>query len=157
MCNFNIRISDTFKYDPLYKHQYKKALALHNMIRMSEEFVDEFFDLPEQINVLIRPIRKANALYYYMEKKLEIDPRSSNNLGCLMATLCHELKHAEQYNQGRLFHDGVVAYWNGNKINSKGTTYKAYRKLPWEIEAFACQEELATKITNKINEKCLVK
>jgi hypothetical protein len=40
--------------------------------------------------------------------------------------------------------------WEGKPINSKGRTYNSYRNLPHEIEAFARQEKLGSKIAKAI-------
>ncbi len=63
----------------------------------------------------------------------------------LMSTLAHELIHVQQYSEGRLdadFHESCgrkVYYrkWMGKEWDgAKGATYKSYRHLPWEVEAF---------------------
>jgi hypothetical protein len=56
--------------------------------------------------------------------------------------------HAEQYHQGRLKNEyisgkGWVHEWNSELNTNKGTTYRAYRNQPWEVEAFDRQEGLA--------------
>jgi hypothetical protein len=66
----------------------------------------------------------------------------------LIIALAHEMVHAEQYHQGRLKNEyisgkGWVHEWNSELNTNKGTTYRAYRNQPWEVEAFDRQEGLA--------------
>ena len=55
-------------------------------------------------------------------------------------TLAHELVHVSQYITKKMV-DGPfnIVYWKGQAIDCEAT---AYSDFPWEIEAFAMQEQL---------------
>ena len=74
----------------------------------------------------------------------------------LLNCIAHELVHAEQYYENRLDFTyvrgkGFLHMWNGDEINNKGTTYRAYRNQPWEIEAFSRQASLAEKVSDALD------
>lgn len=65
-------------------------------------------------------------------------------------TLSHELIHLKQYIDGRLILlETTYVEWEGEKINVLDLPYD---KRPWEIEAFDKQEELESKIKQKLYE-----
>ena len=65
-----------------------------------------------------------------------------------IAILSHELKHLQQYHDGRLTVIGHgVVLWEGKKINVLDIPYD--QRL-WEIEAFNQQNGLANSITKKL-------
>lgn len=84
---------------------------------------------------------------------IEIDCRSSWDKA--LVTLAHELVHAEQFHEGRL----KLAYDNNNRCflqwkdynrKNRGTTYKAYRNQPWEVEAWERQNDIAEKVCSAL-------
>lgn len=68
----------------------------------------------------------------------------------LMQTVAHEMIHIKQYNDNRLGAEyridgyGRKVYyrtWMGEEwTGAKGATFKSYRHLPWEVEAFDNQQ-----------------
>lgn len=78
--------------------------------------------------------------------KILINPKAIKDLHQMAETIGHELVHAEQYMTGKLAIDGYYHRWNGQKVVNRGSTYEAYRNLPWEKEAFARQSKHAEKI-----------
>jgi hypothetical protein len=49
----------------------------------------------------------------------------------------------------------MIHSWNGSNVFNKGTTYKAYRDQPWEIEAFERQKTIAKQVMQELN-WCLI-
>lgn len=98
--------------------------------------------------------RKVNGYYNHASKVAEIDFRVFNPID-ILRVLAHELVHAEQYHEKRLINawdsrkNRYRFEWYGEKTN-RGTTYKAYRNQPHEIEAFARQESLAWDVVAEL-------
>lgn len=145
-----IKISDSIRYGR-YQHMKAQAQAIFNLIDRAMPHARKIMDLPDSLNFIIRPMGgKYNGGYNFRYKQIGLDPRRSN-IGTILSTLMHELVHAEQYHTGKLTQTNLrTQLWNGEAVNNKGTTYEAYRKLPWEAEAFARQEVLAKQITEMI-------
>ena len=104
--------------------------------------------LPDDVTIRIAHTKKAtnHGAFYSKEKVVVVDPRFAYKT--MMQTICHELVHAEQYYEGRLAwdYDKGVQMWNDAPVYNKGTTYKRYREMPWEVEAFSRQEKLAEQV-----------
>ena len=138
----------------IYTHT-KSAKIIALMIKRSLPEFRKQLNLPRDVQFRVAPIKAKNTNGYYMvEGKLAvIDCR----LGWAKAleVIAHELVHAEQYHQGRLKHKMSRGrwrpFWMGSSAFSKGTTYQAYRKQPWEIEAWGRQAELAEKVCVDLN------
>lgn len=147
-----IKIADSILYGRYQRHK-DQAKKVFNLIDMAMPHARKLLDLPDNINFVIRPNGgKYNGSYNYKGRRVNIDPRREN-LGTILSTICHELVHAEQYHTGRLSKSGIAtSLWNGEAVKNKGTTYKAYRNQPWEIEAFDRQEDLAKQITAMIGD-----
>ena len=132
-------ISTSIKYGNYQKYK-KRALLIKEFIEYAEDYIRKEFDIKDVFEVRIRPI-KGNVLGNCNKYgHIELDVRRFTFADCLI-TLSHELIHNEQYKTGRLVMDKGVNYWNGESINNKGTTYKAYRNQPWEAEAFDNQKQ----------------
>lgn len=135
-----------------YRVYTERAARVKRLLEQSIKFTNDYLDLPDAIVVNIRPIKAHNARYLAAKHLVEIDPRPTENLGVILATFCHELVHAEQYHQKKLIFKNGESFWMNQRCKNKGTTYKSYLNLPWEREAFGRQAELATKITNRIEQ-----
>lgn len=62
----------------------------------------------------------------------------------ILRTIFHELVHVKQYIAGELTSEGEIMRWNG-------TVYiGAYELLPWEVEAFALEEEMMNSFTERM-------
>lgn len=143
-------IATSIKYGN-YKKLKKRALLIKEFIEYAEDFIREEFDVKDIFEVRIRPI-KGNVLGYCNKYgHIDIDVRRKTFGDCLI-TLSHELIHGEQYKTGRLVMDKGVNYWNDEPVNNKGTTYKAYRKQPWEKEAFDNQKSRMGNILAMMHE-----
>lgn len=134
----------------LNKNYRSSALTVATLVNRSIDQFRKYLDFPKNINIRIAPIKgTTNGRYNDSLKTIEIDCRLPWNKA--LEVLAHELVHAEQYKQGRLSHvyvsgKGFVHSWNGSRNHSRGTTYRAYRNQPWEIEAWGRQAELAEKV-----------
>lgn len=128
-----------YKQTCLERVEKVKALIRHYMSAFKQEF-----DFDKNVVVHFRPIKGSTLGRAFDSKNLiEIDPRYSYKN--IIETIAHELVHSEQYKQGRLKHKpGNVSLWN-NRLVSRGTTYKQYLALPWEVEARKRAAEFLTK------------
>ena len=129
----------------------KTAFASMVVFKTLPEF-RKLLNIPEDIRFRIAPIKgRAQGRYNSKDKVAVIDPRQ--DFYSLMNCIAHELVHAEQYHENRLVHTyvrgkGFMHMWYGDEVNNKGTTYRAYREQPWEIEAFERQAKLAEKVND---------
>lgn len=132
----------------------KTAFATQIISKTLPEF-RKLLNIPKDVVFRIAPIKgKALGRYNSNDKVAVIDPRQ--DFFSLLNCIAHELVHAEQYHENRLDityvrGKGYLHMWNGDKINNKGTTYKAYRNQPWEIEAFSRQASLAEKVSDALD------
>lgn len=130
-----------------------KTLAIATLVNRSLDLFRQHLDFPHDIVIRIASLKKKAHGRYNQNGSLEINinqPRAQ-----ILITLAHELVHAEQYKQGRLVqkfkdHEGWVHSWHGTQVPNKGTTYEAYRRLPWEVEAFKRQRPLALKVAKEM-------
>ena len=137
---------DCIYVDPAIKAQTKKLADL--AYRLMPHFRKEL-DLPKNVTVRLAKTKKRanNGVWYEWDKTATIDPRRPIN--DILNTLSHELIHAKQYHTGQLskgsratnFHN----IWEGEVVKSRGATYKSYRNLPWEKEAFGRSSEVLFK------------
>ena len=58
-------------------------------------------------------------------------------------TFSHELIHLKQYYTKEFIMKNNIPYWNGKELKINNI---AYQDRPWEIEAFANQKDLETKM-----------
>ena len=135
----------------LFNKRYRdKSLDVATVVNRSIHEFRKYLSFPSDIKIRIAPIKgSTNGRYNQSVKTVELDCSLPWNEA--LEVLAHELVHAEQYYQGRLIQKyirgkGFMHSWNGTKNTSKGTTYRAYRNQPWEIEAWARQAELAEKV-----------
>ena len=147
--------------DVYYVDRYIKSQAkqLAKDLLSVTSFLRSMFDLPDTLTIRIAKTKGRTNCGVYSNgyKTAVIDPRGGRK--DTLETVAHELVHAEQYHTGRLVHDvsidkhnnvRFINEWEGKPINSKGRTYNSYRNLPQEIEAFARQEKLGSKIAKAI-------
>lgn len=115
----------------------------------------KLLNIDPEVRIRLAGIKAQNTMgrYYHGTKVAQIDYRTRDIY--FLKTLCHELVHAEQYHEGRLintFDDRKRVWrfeWHGEKTN-QGTTYKAYRNQPHEIEAWTRQESLAWDVVAEL-------
>ena len=132
-------------------HFPKTAYPIAELIKSTESAFRGLLDFAEDTTFRVTAIRKRtkHGQYWSKMKTVELDCRLP--LATAIQTLAHELVHAEQYHQGRLVASQSAAsgdwnqYWNGEHVKVR-TGYKAYRALPWEMEAFGREKELADKV-----------
>jgi hypothetical protein len=124
------------------------TLMVATVVNRSIDLFRKHLDFSKDIKVRITSLRGRDNGRCSDSGVIELDCK----LGWAKAleVLAHELVHAEQYHQGRLKHKMSRGrwrqFWMGSSSYSKGTTYQAYRKQPWEIEAWGRQAELAEKV-----------
>ncbi len=88
----------------------------------------------------------ADGQFDFDNNTIEIDPRR-HHVRSILSTICHEMVHAEQFNNGILQAKAInkrtsIFYWkdsNGTtEFNSRSMLKnKKYKELPWEAEAYA--------------------
>lgn len=119
------------------------------------DVLSKVLKLPENLHIRICCIKSLNTKgrYYYTQKTAEVDPRRCYFVDSFIQTISHELVHAEQYHEGRLYWSATerMHCWNSDLVYNKGTTYKRYRSQPWEVEAFERQGELANFVRSELN------
>ena len=106
-------------------------------------------DLPKNVTIRLAKTKKwaNNGVWYEGDKTATLDPRRP--VKNVLNTLSHELIHAKQYHTGQLSkgdrHTLFYNIWEGEVVKSRGATYKSYRNLPWEKEAFGRSSEVLFK------------
>lgn len=144
--------ADSIKYGYL-KEWYPRSQQIMKIMRLAMPFAREMLDLPRFLTVQIGPLRQPHAIYNHANRRVTIDPRKAKNLGGPLISLCHELVHAEQFNQGRLSLGLRTLRWMGEPIKMEVRNYQKYRAQPWEAEAFERELVLAKDIALKIRDK----
>lgn len=139
------------------KRKKRNARDVCRVVYQSLDAFRKYLDFPEDVTVRVCSIKgTVNGRYIDGAKLVEI--HCSLTKENALEVLAHELIHAEQYHTGRLKNKfsskkGWIHTWHGSKNYSKGTTYQAYRKQPWEEEAWGRQAELAKLVRNDLKEK----
>lgn len=164
-----IEVVRSAKYYKAYKKHTPLVLAT---VKEALPFLEQEFPLVDfsRIEIVIRPLPAKNNTgmirYVWGKATIELDCRMAT-VARILDTLAHEITHAEQYQTGRLkwdtdpnsdepphFRPRCWIWDQGGKIKafgpSAGSTYKAYRALPWEVEAFARGAEFAAKYSKRI-------
>jgi hypothetical protein len=132
------------------KKLQKQAREVAVVVNKAMPVLKTLLSLPDDVTVRVAPIkaRATNGRYFNGPRVAEIDCRL--DWAKALEVLCHEMVHAEQYHTGRLektwARTGWTHKWNGSISFNKGTTYKAYRDQPWELEAWSRQAELAEQV-----------
>ena len=115
----------------------------------------KLLSFPDTVAFRVAPIKGTfMGKYYSYEKLVEISPELALNQ--VLRVVAHELVHAEQYHTGKLKPEldkskgRWVDIWEGEVHTGRGTTYKAYRALPWEVEAYDREQGLAKKVAEII-------
>lgn len=143
-------VSTSIKYGN-YKKYKNRAGIISQFIEMANPYIKKEFNTFSNFQVYIRPIKGRTLGNCNRSGHIQLDPRRKSMVDCLI-TLSHELIHNEQYNTGRLSLKMGVDYWKGNKVDNKGSTYKAYRNQPWEKEAFKDQRKRITNILSEMTQ-----
>ena len=153
-----IKIADAIMYGRLKEFKPRSIMIKDLIIGMLPK-AREILDFGNDFDIVIRCIRKksfitVDGVYSDARKVLEINPRVET-LNAVIETLAHELVHAEQFKQGRLKSDFADVYkeepiwvWE-DMLEVSPTTikdYEAYRKLPWEVEAYDRQNKIAEEL-----------
>lgn len=148
----DIKKTDKHLGDDLYiaysVSKKNRALSTAILINRAIDLFRDYIDFPRDIKIRVAPLKGNLNGRCYDTGLIEISSRLYRGPNCkkVLEVLAHELVHAEQYKQGRLKYTGNNHKWNGVKTTNKGTTYQAYRNLPWEQEAWSRQSELADKV-----------
>lgn len=128
----------------------RRSCEILTLINRSVPEFKKILTLPNDLTFRVAPLkaRSLRGRYYDRNRFIEIDCRLVWDVA--LETIAHELVHAEQYMTGRLSkewsdkHRNWLHLWNGELNKNRGTTYNAYRNMPWEEEAFGRQAELAS-------------
>jgi hypothetical protein len=153
-----IKIADAIMYGRLKEYKPRSIMIKDLIVGMLPK-AREILDFSDDFDIAIRCIRKKrfitlDGVYSDARKVLEITPRI-DTLNSVIQTLAHELVHAEQFKQGRLKSDYADVYkeepiwvWEDKLQVSPDTIkdYEAYRKLPWEVEAYDRQDKIAEEL-----------
>ena len=138
----------------LNKRYRNQSLEVARVVNRSIHQFRKYLNFPKDVKIRIAPIKgSVNGRYNNNDKTVELDCKLKWDKA--LEVFAHELVHAEQYHEGRLKKQfirgkGFIHSWNGSKNHSKGTTYRAYRNQPWEIEAWSRQAELAEKVCSDL-------
>jgi len=73
-------------------------------------------------------------------REFELEIAKGLSLKNLVGTICHEMVHVKQYARKELHINDYV--WKKEEIDEK----TPYTKLPWEVEAFAMEDDLAREV-----------
>lgn len=133
----------------LNKRYRNKSLDVAQVVNRSIDQFRKYLDFPKDIQVRISPIR-GNCSGRYNNHCKTVELKCTLPWDKALEVLAHELVHAEQYHQKRLIkkfesNKGWVHYWYG-ELGNRGTTYRAYRNQPWEVEAWTRQAQLAEQV-----------
>lgn len=71
------------------------------------------------------------------EREYQIDVNKHQSLENILVTVCHEMVHVKQFVRKELYSECIFY-----------KTHDEYLNLPWEVEAYAKQEELYQKWLN---------
>ena len=145
--NVTLLVSSAAKHHPLYK-KFRDRLDMHTtMLTVALGHLCKVADIPasRELQIILKPIKgNTDGWHYYRETStlIELDFRLWPT--ALFETLMHELRHEHQILVGR--YDARNHFWDGQRVASKATTYKAYCNLPWEIDAFGNQRRMAKEL-----------
>lgn len=142
----------------LYNKKMKnKADVIRCLIEVTIPEFKKLLNLPAGLRFRIAPIKGRFSGRYNDDLRLvELDSRL--NWDHAMFVLAHELVHAEQFNENRLENKyvprhGYAYFWNGERWNGKGSTFKAYMAQPWEKEAYERQTQLVEQVCTILDSK----
>ena len=157
-----LEVATSFIYGN-YKNTHNLPIKLQ-ILSKAIPILRRLLNLPSDIKIIARPIKgtSTEALYFGNLRLAEVDPRKGD-VNDILAALCHEMVHAQQYVQGRLEQKLVLengrtkwaTLWMGQPHRSVSHTmnYHAYRNLPWEEEAYERQDGLAKQVLAEIEHK----
>lgn len=130
-------------YNPRYKSRVAEVVVV---VKKALPVLRTLLSVSDDVVVRVAPIKSkgVNGRYWDGSKTCEIDCRLPWDKA--LVVLCHEMVHAEQYHTRRLEQTGRAHLWNGSLNTSQGSTYKSYREMPWEQEAYDRQAGLAQKV-----------
>jgi len=135
-----IIIASSVRYGK-YRNFLQAANKFVDVLSAKEKTIREYFSLPENIEIIMRPIRglygTASVLRCECGNKymVEIDIRQS--LEEFKDTILHELVHIEQYFENRLFlrSEHLYSTFEGQEFRLISNKSDDYNNLPWEKEA----------------------
>jgi hypothetical protein len=141
----NIYMALSCIYNSTYKPE--QCAEIGTTIKKAMPMLYKMLKVKPGIKVRVAPIkaRHTRGSYYHGSRVIVIDPRFPDSF---LHTLCHEMVHAEQYDEGRLEWCGVHR-WHGAPVRT-GSTYASYRNLPWEVEAYERQDGLAAQLKSQL-------
>ena len=147
--NTDVRISDTVMVAQcvIYKKDSNKGIITCRLVDKTLEKFRKYLDFPKSLVVRVCSFKskQTRGRYFCDEEVVELGYNQSWDRA--LETLAHELVHAQQYYTGtleqKLINRKWVYHYKGDPVFDRGSTYKSYRALPWEKEAFSQQKKLA--------------
>lgn len=91
-------------------------------------------------------IRAGDEGYCYDNgQDVEINLPVMRSFQHLLESITHELVHCRQFQNRELLQVLGQDIWKGKPYNRRSTSYRSYRRQPWEAEAFKLEKPLAKK------------
>ena len=124
----------------IFLHDNEVANRIAKLVEEAYPYMEEFFYLPDTVNISITTDIKARGLMGFSGGVHSVWIKQFKRYSPygIISTLAHELAHVEQYYTGRMEDDGNYFRWNGklyDLVDYDTLPYKEYINLPWEKEA----------------------
>jgi hypothetical protein len=134
-----------------YRNFLQAANKFGDVLYSKEKTIRKFLNLPENIEIIMRPIRYIYGTASVLRGKsneymIEIDVRQS--MEDFEDTILHELVHIEQYFENRLFlrSEHLYSTFEGREFRLISNKSDEYNNLPWEKEAIEKSAKLRSII-----------
>ena len=146
-----IIIASSVRYGK-YRDFLHAANEFVGVLYAKEKIIRKFFNLPENIEIIMRPIRNIYGTASVLRREssneymVEIDVRQS--MEDFEDTILHELVHIQQYFENRLFlrSEHLYSTFEGQEFRLVSNKSDDYNNLPWEKEAIEKSAKLKSII-----------
>jgi hypothetical protein len=134
-------------------YNFNTTMPIVEMVKRARPVLRTRLNVSDDVEVIVRPLKKDSlrGRYFPKEKLIEISCRLS--AAQALETYCHEMVHAEQYNEGRLSWTRAgsnwLQVWHGRPWKSP-RNFNEYLALPWEVEAHARAPILAALVVESL-------
>lgn len=142
-----------------YRREYASYMddvsIVRDMLHMAMKHIDKYLSIPDDMSVILKPLREFQGVWLERERVMQIDPileTKKRNLGIILSTFIHEAVHAEQCLKGYLQFKEDGVYWYGEKkcVLIDDLSYDDYMALPWEVDARIKQDALVGLLAEDI-------
>jgi hypothetical protein len=117
----------------------EREVARATVEMMIKKLLPRFRTLEITVN-----LKKLDGVFGYClaetTREFELEVAKGLSLKNLVGTICHEMVHVKQYARKELHLTSYV--WKKTEIDEK----TPYSKLPWEVEAFGMEDDLAREV-----------